>query len=916
MDPKRWQRIERLYHSALTMAESERSAFIEFECAGDQALKHDVESLLARNSVDDFLKTLAFELVARDFTLIPGEAHPERETTTGLDGVTSRPTKNPDEADRMDAVVDRYRLLQKIGEGGMGEVWLAEQQEPVRRRVALKLVKAGMNTREVIARFESERQALALMDHPAIAKVFDAGSTPEGAPYFVMEYVAGVPITVYCDRHQLTTRERLSLFIQVCDGVQHAHQKAIIHRDLKPSNILVTEVDGKPAPKIIDFGVAKALRRNLAGDTMFTRAGTLIGTPEYMSPEQANSSGEDIDTRTDVYSLGIIFYEILTGSRPIEFQPLALEEFLRRLRQQDPVRPSSAIRIHGGSTAWDLAQKRRTEPRVLIREMRGDLDSIALKALEKDRADRYGSPSDFAADVKRYLENQPVVAVPASIRYLSRKFARRHRKSLAVVTAFLLLLVLTTGVSLWRERIAERERATAERRFRELQRLSHSLIFDIHDSILELSGATTARKALLSTALQYLDNLSREAPDDREVRLELGIAYHRIGYLQRGYGMPGLNDPKAALQSYRKARHILLQEWRAHPFQANIGVPLFKTLTELCLLAADPEEADKAFTSAHALATEWASARPSDPAALLAAGELDVRWATLAPRGRLDMAVSLASTASRLFQKAVELAPENPDNWEGLQVSLHQVARTYARMGRQAAALEAFEQSHLYLGRELSRWPSNVVMQMTGAATEARFAEFLATEGKFDRANPMIRISRETMEPILRINPSDANTLTTLAIVSHCQAAILASEGRLEEARASSKRAIDLLQKVAEPIDPVYYPDVLNRYGAILLSMQSRGLQTEAQLVFGKALAEVERRTVNEMPDLGLLRERARAYAGLGRILLTRNQRNALTMLSRSEEDWHTLRNESPLDQEGVDEQRKVETLVASLKRK
>ena len=214
-----------------------------------------------------------------------------------------------------DAVIDHYHLLQKIGEGGMGEVWLAEQKEPVRRRVAVKLIKAGMNTRDVIVRFESERQALAMMDHPAIAKVLDAGSTSQGAPYFVMEYVAGIPITTYCDDHQLSTRDRLQLFVRVCEGVQHAHQKAIIHRDLKPSNILVREVDGRAAPKIIDFGVAKAVTQKLTADTMFTRVGTMIGTPEYMSPEQARSSGEDIDTRTDVYSLGIVLYELLAGAR-------------------------------------------------------------------------------------------------------------------------------------------------------------------------------------------------------------------------------------------------------------------------------------------------------------------------------------------------------------------------------------------------------------------------------------------------------------------------------------------------------------------------------------------------------------------------------------------------------------------------
>src|SRR6202451_723284 len=359
-------------------------------------------------------------------------------------------------------VIGLYRLLQKIGEGGMGEVWLAEQKEPVRRRVAIKLIKAGMDTREVVARFESERQALALMDHPAIAKVLDAGSTPQGAPYFAMEYVAGVAITAYCDNHRLSTRERLELFMHVCEGVQHAHQKAIIHRDLKPSNILVTEVDGHPAPKIIDFGVAKALTQKLTADTMFTRVGALVGTPEYMSPEQALSSNEDIDTRTDVYSLGVIFYELLAGAPPIELRKVAFEEFLRRVREEDPAKPSTNIRTQPPETPTDVARKRHTEPLSLAKQMRGDLDSIALKALEKERARRYGSPSDFAEDIGRYLRHEAVLAVPPSAAYRARKFARRHRPALTITAAFVLVLFVAAAVSIRQSIRANREAAVAQ----------------------------------------------------------------------------------------------------------------------------------------------------------------------------------------------------------------------------------------------------------------------------------------------------------------------------------------------------------------------------------------------------------------------------------------------------------------------
>lgn len=362
MAPERWRQIERVYHLAREESPEQRGAFLEETCGGDPDLRREVESLLSQTERTEdhgqaFVRLAAAE--AYRLPTVPSE------------------------------IVGRYRLLQKLGEGGMGEVWLAEQKEPVHRRVALKLVRAGMNTREVIARFASERQALALMDHPAIAKVFDAGFAADGAPYFVMEYVAGLAITTYCDDHRLSIRERLALFMRVCDGVQHAHQKAIIHRDLKPSNVLVTEVDGQPAPKIIDFGIAKALTQKLTADTIFTRLGAPVGTLEYMSPEQALSSGEDIDTRSDVYSLGIIFYELLAGSPPLDLRKVAFDEFLRKLREEEPSKPSTKIRTRDSATAIQLARKRQTEPLALAKDLRGDLDAIALKALEKERARRY-----------------------------------------------------------------------------------------------------------------------------------------------------------------------------------------------------------------------------------------------------------------------------------------------------------------------------------------------------------------------------------------------------------------------------------------------------------------------------------------------------------------------------------------------
>ncbi len=346
----------------------------------------------------------------------------------------------------------------------MGVVFLAEQVQPVRRKVAFKLIKPGMDSSHVIARFEAERQALAMLDHPNIARVVDAGTTDSGRPYFVMDLIKGIPITQYCDDAKLGLRERLELFLPVCEAIQHAHQKGIIHRDLKPSNIMVTILDGKPVPKIIDFGVAKATDQRLTERTLFTEFGAIIGTPEYMSPEQADLSGLDIDTRSDIFSLGVLLYELLTGTTPLERPKLheaGYAEVLRQIKEEEPPKPSTRL-SHSGDRIASIAATRSTEPIRLTKMLRGELDWIVMKTLEKDRGRRYETANGVVRDIQRYLDGDPVEAGPPSASYKLRKLARKHRPALVTATAFALLLMSATAVSVWQAIRATRAERAAQ----------------------------------------------------------------------------------------------------------------------------------------------------------------------------------------------------------------------------------------------------------------------------------------------------------------------------------------------------------------------------------------------------------------------------------------------------------------------
>ena len=507
------RRLEQLFQSAADLPEPERDAFLDAQ---------NIEPELRRR-VLDMLADLE-----RGGTL-------ERPALDPVEG--SGPSAGlVDPGDLSGSRVGRYKLLEAIGEGGFGVVYRAEQVEPVRRQVALKVIKVGMDTREVVARFEAERQALAMMDHPGIAKVLDGGMTEKGRPYFVMELVRGLPITDYCDRESLDPKQRLELFLDVCHAVQHAHQKGVVHRDLKPSNILVSVQDGAPAPKVIDFGVAKAMHGRLTDKTLFTAYHRFVGTPAYMSPEQAESSALDIDTRADVYSLGVVLYELLTGSTPFEREELAragLAEIQRILREERPPRPST--RVSTAADAVEVARRRRVEASELSKRLKGDLDWIAMKALEKERGRRYPAVSELAADLRRHLDNEPVSAGPPSRSYRLKKFLVRYRA--AVVSALLLLLTLFggivgTGIGLWE---ASLQRDAAQLEADRARRVTDFLVrtLTLADPEVALDPALSVRALLDRASAQVPDFFVGQPMAEGRVHATLGQAFESLAELPR-----------------------------------------------------------------------------------------------------------------------------------------------------------------------------------------------------------------------------------------------------------------------------------------------------------------------------------------------------------------------------------------------
>ena len=723
-----------------------------------ESLQELLNHTMAKNK-EDRLSSLEDFIVELRNTVIPQTMHIKR---------SRRLKPRHDKTAGPDGMIGPYRLRERIGVGGMGEVWSAEQEEPFRRKVALKILKAGMDTKEVVARFEAERQALALMDHPCIAKVYDAGSTPQGRPYFAMEFIQGVPITEYCDRHKLTTRQRLELFIHLCEGVQHAHQKAVIHRDLKPNNVLITEVDDRPVPKIIDFGVAKATAQPLTEKTMYTHLGQLIGTPEYMSPEQAELTGEDIDTRTDVYSLGVILYELLAGALPFESEELraaGFEGIRRIIREEEPLNPSKRVTTLA-ETSVSIAQSRHTDPSALSSQLRGDLDWIIMKALDKDRTRRYASALDLAADIERHLSHQPVLASPPSTAYRIKKFVIRHKVGVTAASFVVIAMVLGitgTTIGLFRaieaKKVAREEAETANRVSQFLEEL-----FAVSDPGEARGNTITAREILDKGAEKITIELQGQPLVQARLMVTMGRVY-------RGLGL--YDQSRSLLEEALEIRRNELDE------EALEVACSREELATLLGSVGEYETARPLFESALAIREEH-----------LGYDHPDVGL-TVSNLGNLYRQMRYFNQAIPLYERALEirektLGPDHPD----VSNSLNGLAIVLEAIGKYEEALPLYKRALAIREKALGPDHPRVATSLNNLATVYWFL------ADYESARPLNARALAIQEKVL--GPDHPDLTHTLNIY----ALLLLADSDYAGAKKVHKRALAIREKKLRPDHP------------------------------------------------------------------------------------------------------------------
>jgi eukaryotic-like serine/threonine-protein kinase len=743
--------VDDIYLAALERESGEaRSSYLDEACAGNPELRRRVERLLqAHASIGSFLEA------------------PAQEIRATLDQpVTEAPG----------AVIGPFKLLEHIGEGGMGTVWMAEQKEPIQRRVAIKVIKAGMDSKQVLARFEAERQALALMDHPNIARVLDAGTTEAGRPYFVMELVKGTPITNYCDDKHLSVRERLELFGDVCRAVQHAHQKGIIHRDLKPTNILIAPFDGKPVVKVIDFGVAKATGQRLTDATLFTGFGAVVGTPEYMSPEQAETNNRDIDTRSDIYSLGVLLYELLTGSTPLtkkRVKEAAILEVLRVIREEEPPRPST--RLSSTEELASISAQRRTEPAKLTKLVRGELDWIVMKALEKDRNRRYETANGFVADVQRHLNNETVQACPPSAWYRYRKLARRHQVGLTAAALVALSLALGTAVSVWQavravqaEQLAQEKRKLADENLQKARQAVDEYFTLVSETkLLDAPGIQPLRKELLEAALRYYEAMLRQRPDDPFIIADLATTGLRVSAI---YHALNRNDDAAkalavALQHAERLRREYPRSVQQHRQLA--GAFRGGRFISRTMMPTDPAALVRTGTRLLELWKSLASDNPAIEAfqydlvflhVWLGGLESGRAWAGEAERYKT--AVAHLREAAAILERLSRAHPAVAGYRQSLSQVYDELWWNLHRAGREVEAERATERARELSDEWIAQFPGEVTSRAARARREAELASRIAAKQPQEAVKKLQEALREfdklatefPSEPEYRVN--------------------------------------------------------------------------------------------------------------------------------------------------------------------
>jgi serine/threonine protein kinase/Tfp pilus assembly protein PilF len=784
---------ETIFAEALRLPLEERAVYLTEATSGNAELLQRVESLLGSYGAGDFLEQAA----------VP-ELRPSLDPTV-LIPLTEKPGQT----------IGRYKLLEQIGEGGCGVVYVAEQTGAIRRRVAVKIIKLGMDTKSVIARFEAERQALALMDHPNIAKVFDAGATETGRPYFVMELVRGIKITEYCDEKKLSPQQRLELFIEVCQAIQHAHQKGIIHRDIKPSNILVTVNDGVPVPKVIDFGVAKATSgQQLTDKTIYTAFEQFIGTPAYMSPEQAVLTSLDNDTRSDIYALGVLLYELLTGKTPFDAKELlaiGLDEMRRAIREQEPQRPSTRLSTLAQNELGTTAQRRGLDPPRLVSELRGDLDWIVMKALEKDRARRYETANGLVMDVQRHLNNEPVVACPPSRAYRFHKLVRRNKLAFSAASAVATALIIGLSTSTWmffREREAKHEQERLRRRAetesaksREVAQFLKDALEGVGPSVALGRDQTMLREILEQTA----ERIGRDLVGQPEVQVELlntiGFAYWELGQWD------------AAETMYRSSLELMKKLWgNEHP---DVSQTLHN-LAELLRRQARPKEA--AASEREALAINKKLFGEEHPAVAASLGNLAF---VLEVEGKLEEAETLFRQALALNRKLLE--KENPQ----LGVCLSRFGTVLNAQGKLTEAEAVYREAVAIQTKQVGKKSVGLAPEVELAWTLNYLSGVLEKQGKVSEADTTLGQAVAAISKVVSADHPDRVTLVGNWI------RLNGRHGRLTKAEAICRDVLEERRKlhgdehlaVAQALD-----NLANTLGR-------QGKHVEAESIFRDALA-------------------------------------------------------------------------------